>query len=216
MYEQAPLHALSNGKGEGLFVGITQTNEKRRSLMAFDLDALEADAIVDTASIRMTLDKAFSTTQRIVVLRRLQKDWAEPDTVPISPEGAGAAALPGDCTWLNTGQGDSWNTPGGDFVPAPSAVGLAGPVLNTVYTWSGSGMIGDLNDWKVNGSSNYGWLVVGDEISGPQTAMRFRSAQHPDPASRPQLTVTYHGTGTPWTARRVRCFCVDVGSWCHL
>ena len=83
---------------------------------------------------------------------------------PASPGGAGAQAEAGDATWLHTFYNTSfWTTPGGDFSPTLSATTTVSTV-NTTYTWSGSGLLADVQAWVSNPASNFGWVIRGNEI----------------------------------------------------
>ena len=36
--------------------------------------------------------------------------------------------------------------------------------MNTTYTWSGSGLLADVQSWVSNPASNFGWVILANEI----------------------------------------------------
>ena len=51
-------------------------------------------------------------------------------------------------------------------------------------------MVTEAQGWLQTPSSNFGWLVLGDEAS-PQTAKRFGSREDPTVSEQPLLTIQY-------------------------
>ena len=186
---------LSNGQGDYLFAGQTDDGDLRRALIRFDLSSIPANATITAATLTLTCSKvppgvpAANTS-----LRRVSRDWGEGASNATAEEGAGATAQNGDATWLhaffNT---TSWSAVGGDFsstVSATTSVGGTGS-----YSWSGSGVVADVQGWVANSATNFGWALIGNETA-EQTARRFNSRHT---ASGPKLTVTYQlpGGGAP-------------------
>src|SRR5207249_114044 len=101
-------------------------------------------------------------------------------------EGDVAQATPNDATWRHRFFDTIfWTTEGGDFsatVSASQSVGAVG-----MYMWSSPQMIGDVQSWLNNPTTNFGWLVLGDE-SDTLTAKRFDTRES---ASPPVLTIQY-------------------------
>jgi hypothetical protein len=132
-----------------------------------------------------------------VGLYRVTADWGEAGSVGL---GEGAAAESGDATWShrfwNT---TTWTTAGGDFMPVPSATQAV--VDTATYEWIGAGLVADVQSWVDDPTSNFGWLLKGDE-STLQTAKRFGSRESLAP---PQLAVDYTPPvpGPPAWARAV-------------
>ena len=82
---------------------------------------------------------------------------------------------------------------GGDSDAAFGDINVT-PLVDVVlapYTWSGSGMVDDLNDWLSGAAPEHGWLLIGNEADNG-TARRLASRDSPLPAIRPRLTITYH------------------------
>jgi len=67
---------------------------------------------------------------------------------------------------------------------------MVGPLGS--YSWgTNAAMVADVQSWLASPSTNFGWIVVGDE-SANLTAKRFGSREHPDPNLRPRLTIVYN------------------------
>jgi hypothetical protein len=58
------------------------------------------------------------------------------------------------------------------------------------HTWSDPGLVTDVLAWTANPDTNFGWILR-DPESTPQTAKRFASSEHADPALRPLLTIEF-------------------------
>jgi len=123
-------------------------------------------------------------------LHRLLADWGEGASNASGPEGNGASSSSGDATWVHRFfNSDSWSTPGGDSSSTVSgSASVAGPGS---YTWdSTSQLVTDVQGWVDDPSSNFGWIVIGDEGAN-QTVKKFGSRENGTSANRPVLTVTY-------------------------
>ena len=134
-------------------------------------------------------------------------DWGEGASNAGSPGGGGAPAQPGDATWLHTFYNTNfWNTPGGDFSGASSSTTTV-TTVNTSYSWSGSGLVADVQTWLSNPSTNFGWVIRGNETTVGAT-QRFNSRENS--SNPPQLTITYQvptPTPTPITISGAISYC---------
>ena len=179
---------LSNGQGIYLFAGRTTNDALRRGLIAFDLTSIPTNATITGATLSMFLNRPRPNDAPVdVSLSRALRDWGEGASDAGDPGGIGAQAETGDATWLHTFYDTSfWTTPGGDF---SSTLSATTPVMeNAIYTWSGSGLLADVQSWVSNPATNFGWFILGDEVDSG-TAQRFNTRENTsDP---PQLTVTY-------------------------
>jgi len=192
LYED-PTGQLSNGQGIYFFDGKTSSNLIRRALIAFDLSSIPPDATITGATLSMFLSQMQGSAQAVSLSAVLQ-DWGEGASNAGDPGGGGAQAQTGDATWLYTFYNtSSWITVGGDFVPVPSATTTVS-VANTTYTWSGAGLIADVQAWVSNPAANFGWIVTGNEITAGKT-QRFNSVQNS--SNQPQLTITYQTVCLP-------------------
>lgn len=186
LYETT-LGKVSNGAGQHLFAGKTDTGAIRRGLLAFDLSVIPPGATVLSATLTLTMSKTIGG-ESVVALHAVTAGWGEGASDAAGEEGAGATAEVGDATWLHTFYDtDLWGQPGGDFEPVPSAAtAVEGP---GVYHWASPGLSADVASWLAGPATHHGWALLGDETAD-RTAKRFDSREN-DPANRPRLTITY-------------------------
>ena len=184
----------SNARGD-IFVGRNAGASRRRGLLAFDLSAIPAGAKIDSVSLRMTVQDARAGTFA-VALHRLTRDWGEGTSSGAGPGGGQpGTATPNDATWqFNFFNSSSWSAPGGDFVAGPSASSAV--ASSGSPTWSGAGMVADVQAWHDGAAGNFGWILSGEEnISSSVRSFASRE----DGAAGPRLTIDYTA-GQPNTA----------------
>jgi hypothetical protein len=188
--QEHPDGSFSNGKGVFFFVGKTleNVNTLRRGVIAFDLTSIPANATITAASLSLTVSKIGPAPgPGNISLYKLLRDWGEGLSNAGSPGGQGAPSQTGDATWIHTFYNTGfWTTPGGDFSPTVSATTLV-PGLGT-FTWSSSGTIADVQSWVSNPATNFGWIVIGDEVTAASAA-QLRSRE--SGTSPPRLNITY-------------------------
>jgi FtsP/CotA-like multicopper oxidase with cupredoxin domain len=186
--------SLSDGQGAYFFAG--RSNEendrsRRRGLLAFEVAAaVPAGSVVTGVTLHLNMSRTSGAAgTRIVSLRRAQADWGEGTSNANGQEGQGAPATTGDATWLHRFYpSQSWSSAGGDF--AASASASTAVTATGRYSWSGSGMVADVQSWLDAPAGNFGWVVLGDE-STSRTAKRFDSREHGTSANRPRLVVSF-------------------------
>ncbi len=185
-----PLAQKSNGAGPSFYAGNNSSMFQRRGLVHFDLaSAVPAGSTINSVTFTLTLDQTLSSTQTVKV-HRVLADWGEGTSNAGTPGGQGTTPTAGDATWLyRFFNSASWGTPGGDFVPAASATashtGDVGP-----KSWSGAGLAQDVTDWLADPSSNFGWIVIGDETD-VTTARRYDSREAAIASVRPMIVVDF-------------------------
>jgi len=183
----------SNGIGSYLFAGKTNNNNIRRALITFDIASLiPSGATITAVTLKMNMSQT-ATGNQTVSLHRVLSDWGEGTSDASGEEGKGIQATTNDATWshafFNTTQ---WTNPGGDFASTSSASQTIGS--NGFYTWgSTSQIVADVQNWLDNSSSNFGWILIGNE-SDIKTAKRFDSRENSNVSNRPLLTLTYNST----------------------
>lgn len=192
--------SLSNGEGDSMFVGRSGFNGgflRKRGVIAFDVAGhVPAGATVTGVTLTLHLLQASPLAgDDDMTLHRLLADWGEGGSV--SPGGAGAPAERDDATWLHAFSPDEfWGSAGGDFDAAPSATSAVG-VAPGPYTWGPAAqMAADVQGWLEDPASNFGWLILGNEIDF-FSARRFGSKEA-DASIRPLLTVDYEAAACPW------------------
>lgn len=189
IYEQSG--SLSNGAGEYIPIGKSGNGFLHRGLVMFPvLDSIPAFSVINSAVLKMNLSNTSgSSGTKVIEVHKLLQDWGE-GTSDASPQaGQGSPATTNDATWTYRYYSSiSWNTPGGDFHPAVSALTTVNNPAS--YNWSGSGMVADVQSWVNNASPNYGWILLGQE-TGTKSGKRFDSRENSIPANRPLLKVVF-------------------------
>lgn len=180
---------LSNGAGQFMFAGETNFFDARRALIGFDIGAaIPAGSTIDSVELRLHMSRSTSGAADLR-LHALLADWGEGTTDAGIPGGEGAPAAPGDATWTHAFFGSTlWATPGGDFNPAASATTS---VADTgFYSWSGAGLVADVQAWLDGAAANYGWALLGPE-NDATTAKRFDTRENSNTSFHPELIVNY-------------------------
>ncbi len=187
----------SNGAGQNFTAGRTNLGDFRRGLLRFDLSALPAGAFITDVSLRLVVTRVASGAHDILV-HQVQQAWGEGASEAVGmASGQGVTAAANDATWacsFANGAGSCntpWSVAGGLYDASPSAITSVADV--GVYTWSGAGLVNDVQQWVNNAGSNFGWLLRTAEVA-TGTAKRFASRTNATPADQPSLTITYNGT----------------------
>ncbi|MEM9409710.1 MAG: DNRLRE domain-containing protein [Planctomycetota bacterium] len=176
----------SNGSGDYLFAGLNGGGSVRRSLIHFDLSKIPKNAVVSKVSVDLKVTRA-NKAGSTVSLHRLKAAWGEGKSDAAGGEGGGAQALTGDTTWENAVYpNQNWETAGGHFKSEASAKIKLGRSGNAV--WTSERLAQDVRDWIRNDSTNFGWILIGDE-SLPGTAVRFGSRNNEK--DKPRLRIEY-------------------------
>lgn len=170
------------------FSGQTQSHGVRRLLVKFDVSAIPSNATVQAVSLQMTIVRVsnISPADSTHTLHRLNNSWVQGSGLG---GGAGGQIIAGAASWLYRQTPSlAWTAPGGDYVGAPSASTYVGFSTGN-FTWSGAGLVSDVQGWVANSTTNFGWILIGDETV-LQSAREFGSADG-SAAQQPVLTVTY-------------------------
>jgi len=182
----------SNGEGAALFAGFSGSGKTLRSLLSFDIaGSVPAGATIVSVSLTLTINtpKNHSAT---VDLHRLAASWGEgTSNASSSGEGGGGdggIAATGDATWnyrfYNT---SSWTTPGGDFSGTVSGSQFVTGTSGTAV-FASAGMATDVQGWLNTPSTNFGWIMMAQDESALNSAVRFSSREGSAP---PSLQVNY-------------------------
>jgi hypothetical protein len=174
--------------------GAAASGATRRALLRFDLTSIPAGATIISASLILIKNKGGASTTNPSDLHKLSADWGEgtsfddPGASPGDGGGDGATATTGDATWVHRFFNTSnWMVTGGDFLSSPSGSTVVNST-NGQYTWSGAGLVADVQSWVDNPAVNFGWILRGDE-SITSSAARFNSRE--SSTGKPTLTVQY-------------------------
>jgi hypothetical protein len=161
---------------------------KHRCLMRFDLSKISASATITNVTLQLFVNRTVDLSPRTHELHKISADWGEGTSYGI---GGGAPATINDATWSDRFYGVStWSSLGGDFgsiVSSSTEIGVSGN-----YTFpSTTELIADVQAWVSSASTNYGWVVIGDE-STIRTARGFDSREA-GTTNLPTLSVTFTG-----------------------
>lgn len=185
----------ANGLGQHLFAGVTNQGFRRRGLIDFDLAPLLAGPVtIESVTLRLHVSQTNAPASD-VGLHRLLADWGVGSTDAGGGEGGGGPATPGSATWDSAFYDTvAWADPGGDFAADASASSL---LEGTGWkSWSGMGLVDDLQSMVDGDVNRFGWLLLGDE-TGNGTTFRFDSMFIGDAALRPELIVEYSTVPAP-------------------
>lgn len=176
----------SNGAGDGIYVGRVGTlggGSMRRGVMAFNLSSIPVNSTINSVTLTLQMSQSVNSISATVTLHRLNADWGEGTAFGA---GTGAPAGTGDATWTyRFFATDAWSSAGGDFVAQPSASQTVTDLA--AYEWTGPGLVADVQSWVNTPTSNFGWLVFGNEAT-LQAVKKFDSREGSQP---PALTVDY-------------------------
>jgi hypothetical protein len=199
----------SNGAGPVMFVGtagFTASGSPRRALIGFNIAGnIPAGSTINSVQLTLVLNRAAAgeSTNRQIELHPLLANWGEGIAGMGSGTGGAGEGFPTDpdgtaATWSHAFYDrTAWMMPGGDFAATASASTIVGTAPGP-YTWSSTmptdPIVADVQGWLNNPSSNFGWLVLGDE-SVPATAQRFFTREGFDPTTWPSLFIDFTPMG---------------------
>ncbi|MCC6320701.1 MAG: multicopper oxidase domain-containing protein [Phycisphaerales bacterium] len=200
---------VANGAGVYIHCGNNSNGFARRALVQFDLSVIPSGSTITAATLTIRVDDGGNSgPTETVELRRVTQEWSEGPSDPGGPGGGGVGALPGDVTWSHRNWSTlAWTNPGGTFAGTASASASVSSVAGP-KTFTSAGMVSDLQNWLDAPSTNFGWLLLGNE-TGSRTARRISSRQNPTPSEAPTLTVTY-------TAPASTGACCAAGGGCSI
>jgi hypothetical protein len=181
--------SISNGIGVHLFSGTTGSFSRRRAVLAFDLASqIPAGSTVTSVSLKVQVTKTIAGDEK-VDLHALTQDWGEgASNAGAGRDGGGAAAKTNDATWLHTFFPDKrWTNQGGDFAAAADAsVNISG--AGSSATWSSSApFVARVQSWVNQPSTNFGWIIIGNET----TSVTTKAIDSREGAVKPALTIEY-------------------------
>jgi FtsP/CotA-like multicopper oxidase with cupredoxin domain len=201
--------ALSNGAGDFVFDGRTREGFKRRAVMAFDVaGVIPAGSTINGVTLRLYMSRGKENTPFITTLHAALDDWGEGTSNAAGEEGAGIASTTNDATWIHRFYSSTlWASAGGDFFAGASA--STSVSVDGYYDWSSAGMVADVQGWLDDPSTDFGWVIIGDETD-IRSSKRFSSRTNPIAAERPQLIVDF----TPAGGGSIGACCLPAGAGC--
>jgi len=183
---------LSNGIGEYFFAGTTKDGVIKRALVMFDLtESVPEGVTVDSAILVLKPSKVKPGSTSINV-HMLTTEWGEGTSKAEDGDGKGAAATTNDATWEYAKFiTHPWIKTGGDYALEASATSTVSTGNDAVF--SSVAITANVNFWLANPSNNFGWILIGDELS-TSTSAKFGSRDHPDHLLWPNLKLYYQGS----------------------
>jgi hypothetical protein len=195
----------SDGGAPSMDAGNNSDGSACRALIGFDI-ANNIPAGSTITSVQLSLVLAHrpmnETMQRQVELHPLLADWGE------GTAGQGTGTNGAGTGYMTHADGTSatwshrfydtvpWTNPGGDFVATASGSTMVGTTINVAYLWNSTpAMVNDVQSWLDNPSSNFGWLLLGDE-SAASVERVFLTREAPT-GGQPLLVVTYTPPSPP-------------------
>jgi hypothetical protein len=161
-----PDGAFSNGVGPDIFSGRTgQVGPGAlRGILAFDIaGTIPSGSAVTDVQLTLVVSKSNDDVARLHSLHAVTQDWGEGTSLAIGGNGTDSTA--NDATWIhNFFPASNWATPGGDFNSTASATQAVSEVVGSSVTWgSTADLVSDVQGWLDDPSSNYGWVLIGEE-----------------------------------------------------
>jgi len=149
----------------------------RRGLFRFDLSAIPPGSTVTSALLQLTVIKvpAFGAVNSTFDLFRLTTGWSEGGEAGNS----GDVALPGEATWNARMSGiASWTAAGASSDAAGAASASTAVAAAGTYSWSGSGLLNDVQAWVNNPPLNFGWLLVSEAEGSARSVRGFAALEN--------------------------------------
>lgn len=163
----------------------------RRGLLRFDLGAVPAGSTITSAEVRLTVSKVppFGPASSSFDLHRLDAAWGEGSKVGNN----GAAAATGEANWSARLLGTAaWTTAGAadDAAITPSASATAGNSAGQAITFTGAGLIEDVQHWLDDGTQNFGWMLRCQDETSLRSVRGFASRESGTGAATLQINFT--------------------------
>jgi uncharacterized protein (TIGR03118 family) len=188
--------------------GTDGTGSVRRGLLRFDVSSIPPGSTVTSATVQLTLVKvpASGPVASMFDVFRLLASWKEGTKTGNS----GSSATPGETTWNARMLGTAdWTTPGAKSDAVATASASTGVTGNAKYSWSGSGLVADVQLWANDPSQNFGWLLTSRAESSFRSVRGFASRESggsvgtlvvvyttpPAPNSPPSVSITSPADG---------------------
>lgn len=155
--------------------GLRTGSDIDRALLRFDLTSIPTNAIVQSATLKLLVVRAPTSTPYNLYLHRMLKAWTT------------------SATWSSADIGVPWASPGaaaGTDYLTNWAPGLVASDSNGFFgSFGGSTpLISDLQIWIQHPATNHGWMIISEGEKSDYSARHFASSETLTP---PQLLLTY-------------------------
>ena len=182
---------VSNGAGSHLFAGKTNSGSRRRALIAFDLSQIPAGAKITSVTVTLHVSQTVAGTETLE-LHGVSADWGEgTSNAGVFRDGNGTSSKTNDATWIHRFFSTTrWTNPGGDFDSTTDATAAADRTGTNVVFNATTALIARVQGWVDQPSTNFGWIVIGDE-SALRSTKQLSSREFATAADRPTLAIDY-------------------------
>ncbi|HEX8100549.1 MAG TPA: DNRLRE domain-containing protein, partial [Actinomycetota bacterium] len=180
-YSSQLANCINEGAEDTLRVG-TDTTEKYRSALQFELTDVPADASVNSATLSLWHPSTVPS-QITIDAHQMTSDW---------DEGAGLGSCTGEgATWQERRSDLDWDSPGGDFDPTQVA-SLSDPAAEPAG-WDAFDVTSLVRDWTAGEASNLGVLLKASDDTSMTSShyVRYNSDDSTNAALRPKLVINY-------------------------
>ena len=177
-----------------------ETEERRRTLLRWDLSALPEGVTVESASLELYRFGGDAAADMQIALYRVIRGWTEGTGDDFWP---GGGYVPDGATWNTYDGSNSWSTAGSDYDTTTDYGNGPNGIVDRVTLPAGTGngwvtlnATAAVRAWIEDGRPNYGLLLR--PLGGDHTYHYYRSRNHGTASQRPRLVVTYtDGGGLP-------------------
>lgn len=150
----------------------------RRGLLRFDLGSIPPGSTVTSATLQLMVVKvpANGPVNSTFDLLRLLAGWKE----GTKAGSGGAPATAGETTWNARIMGTAaWTAPGAksNAAATASASTAVGSADNAKYSWTGAGLVADVQLWVNEPAQNFGWLLTSRAEASARSVRGFVSRQ---------------------------------------
>jgi len=181
--------AVSNGAGNKIFMGKPNNGLIRRGVLEFDLTIIPSNAVINSASLSLTvIDIPGGAQNGTAAIHLALSEWGQAGS---NGNGQGAPSETNDATWIHRFFDTiAWNNPGGDFMPVASATAPFDDQSTSITFSSSTDLIADITTWIQDSNDNHGWVLLGDETNNGNVRS-FASLEHTTLENRPSLHIEY-------------------------
>jgi len=183
LLEVAPNNNL--GGLAGMNAGSTQEYNRTRALLRFDLSSLPTNTLILSAMLQLEVTRQPDEPPNNTTfsLHRMLRPWGEGNKSPITQQGKGLPASPGEATWnCAFHPTNTWTFPGGapdvDFSSVASSSQFIYGLGESPYQFDTTPeFLADVAGWVQHSPSNFGWMLLCDSEFMNFTARRFSTRE---------------------------------------
>jgi hypothetical protein len=162
----------NNGHSSSLFTGVSRTPGALRTVLRFDLPALQGRATVTHVVLALTardLPRTFLDTPATLFAEPIAEAWREgigqQEALSLT---VGSPCAANDVTWTTSNCIDAW-TAGVPVTSAPAVSAVTTGVEGNVAQWDATSgtLVDTVQGWLDAPASNFGWRITSSTEVGP-------------------------------------------------